>query len=135
MTRTRRLVLVSTFAVAVAMGPGCAGNTEGEETSGNAAWSTIAEQGGETTIIKPGIAACIGSPVLRVEPTRAAPGQALRLHGEGFDADCVDTPLAKKGPDRSVPIEFRQDSRTWRLATVAAESDSSFDLELAPIGV
>ena len=77
-----------------------------------------------------GQALCAGSPALRVHPTRAEPGQALRINGAGFAADCVDNPSAEEGPDRDVSVEFRQGSRTWRLATVAANPDNSIELRL-----
>ena len=77
-----------------------------------------------------GEAACVGGTALRVHPTRAEPGQMLRINGGGFAADCVDNPSAEEGPDRDVSVEFRQGSRTWRLATVAADPDNSIELRL-----
>ncbi len=77
-----------------------------------------------------GEAACAGSTALRVHPTRAEPGQTLRINGGGFAADCADNPSAEEGPDRDVSVEFRQGSRTWRLATVAADPNNSIELRL-----
>ena len=77
-----------------------------------------------------GEAVCAGSATLRVHPTRAEPGQTLRITGDGFAADCVDNPAAEEGPDRDVSVEFRQGSRTWRLATVAADPGNSIELKL-----
>lgn len=77
-----------------------------------------------------GEAACAGGTALRVHPTRAEPGQMLRINGGGFAANCVDNPSAEEGPDRDVSVEFRQGSRTWRLATVAADADNLIELKL-----
>ncbi len=65
-----------------------------------------------------------------MHPTRAEPGQTLRINGGDFAADCVDNPSAEEGPDRDVSVEFRQGSRTWRLSTVAADPDNSIELRL-----
>ena len=75
-------------------------------------------------------AGCVGGTVVRVHPTRAEPGQTLHINGGGFAADCVDHEAAEEGPDRDVSVEFRQGSRTWRLATVAADQDNSIELRL-----
>jgi hypothetical protein len=65
-----------------------------------------------------------------VHTTRAEPGQALRINGDGFATGCVDNPLAEEGPDRDVRVEFRQGSRTWDLGTVAADPGNSIELRL-----
>ena len=75
-----------------------------------------------------GEASCVGNLALRVHPTCAEPGQTLRVDGGGFAADCVDNPTAEKGPDRDVRVEFRQGSRAWSLATVAADPGDSIEL-------
>lgn len=77
-----------------------------------------------------GEAACAGSVAVEAEPARVAPGEALRLRGEGFSADCADNPSAREGPDRGVRVELRQGPRTWDLATVSADPDDSFEVEL-----
>ena len=65
------------------------------------------------------------------EPSRGSPGEAFRVHGEGFTTDCYDT--GQPGlppPQRDVPIDFRQGERTWRLATVDADREGALDAEL-----
>ena len=62
---------------------------------------------------------------LGAEPARAAPGAKFRLRGDGFSSGC-----AKIRPAQDVRIDFRQDGKTWRLATVAADRRLAFDVEL-----
>lgn len=87
-------------------------------------------------------AGCVWVPPFEASPAQAAPNETFQLHGEGFTRDfyCDDTGgsgAASDGsayrasqPDKSVKIEFRQGSQTWRLATVDAAPNASFDAEL-----
>jgi hypothetical protein len=76
-------------------------------------------------------AACAG-PTLRTEPARAAPGESFRLHGEWFFVGCNDMGRDQpEPPEKDIRVGFRQDDRTWRLATVDAKRGYSFDVKLA----
>lgn len=65
------------------------------------------------------------SPSLEAEPARAASGATFRLHGAGFSSGCD-----KIRPARDVRIEFRQGERIWKLATVDADRQLTFDAGL-----
>lgn len=62
---------------------------------------------------------------LEAEPARAAPGATFRLRGSGFSSGCD-----KIGAARDVRIDFRQNGRTWNLATVDADRDLTFEARL-----
>lgn len=83
-------------------------------------------------------AACAaGMPRLEASPMQTAPGQALRLHGQGFFGDfvCDDTGPAFLSrpaggrPTGDIRVEFVQGTRTWTLATVASDEKLEFDAE------
>jgi hypothetical protein len=65
------------------------------------------------------------SPSLEAEPARAAPEAKFRLHGAGFSSGCD-----KIRPASDIRIGFRQDGKTWKLATVDADRDLTFDARL-----
>lgn len=62
---------------------------------------------------------------LKAEPTRAAPGVEFRLRGSGFSSGCDEV-----RPARDIRIVFRQDGKTWTLATVDADRRLAFDVRL-----
>ena len=82
-------------------------------------------------------AACGASmPRLEASPIRAAPGETLRIHGEGFYGDfvCDDTvpfPSRPQGgrPTDGLRVELLQGTRTWTLATVASDEKLEFEAE------
>jgi hypothetical protein len=86
--------------------------TSGENSSG----SVVAESARD--------AAC-PSLSLEVEPARAAPEAKFRLHGDGFSTVC-DGPR----PAQNIKIDFRQDGKTWKLATVDADPRLTFEASL-----
>lgn len=72
---------------------------------------------------------------LEASPARAAPGEPIRLHGEGFYGDfvCDDNgpeilsrPAGGRFTD-GIRVEFVQGTRTWSLATVTSDEDLGFD--------
>ena len=86
----------------------------GEESSR----STAAESGVEAS----GVATCLS---LEARPPRAAPETTFRLHGEGFSTICNET-----RPAQDVRIDFRQEGRIWKLATVDADRHLTFDAKM-----
>lgn len=62
---------------------------------------------------------------LRAEPARAAPGAAFRLRGRGFSSGCDGV-----GPARGIGVHFLQAGKSWRLATLDADRDLTFDARL-----
>ena len=71
--------------------------------------------------------------MLEAEPARAAPGEPFRLRGEIFargGCDDVGPGLRRSRPDRGVTVSFGQGPRTWKLATVDAGRDLSFDVRV-----
>ena len=115
---------------------GCAGGvpTSGgsEADQGPPSGSKTSEQGEREEPAASGVAAAgCGRAFRGPEPSRGAPGEAFRVHGEGFTTDCYDT--GQPGlppPQRDLPIDFRQGERTWRLATVDADRQGTVDAEL-----
>ena len=76
------------------------------------------------------MAAC-ARPVPVPEPSRAAPGEAFRVHGEGFTTDCYDTGQpGRPPPQQDILIDFRQGERAWRLATIDADPRGVLDAKL-----
>ncbi len=65
------------------------------------------------------------SPSLRAEPARAASGTAFRLRGRGFSSGCDGVT-----PARGIGVHFLQAGKTWRLATLDADRDLTFDTRL-----
>jgi hypothetical protein len=65
------------------------------------------------------------SPSLRAEPARAASGAAFRLRGRGFSSGCDGVT-----PARGIGVHFLQAGKTWRLATLDADRDLTFDARL-----
>ena len=70
-----------------------------------------------------GAVGCPG-PYLRVEPARAAPGTAFRLRGN-LTARCE-----RIRPAEGIRIDFRQGGKAWRLTSVDADRDLSFEARL-----
>ncbi len=72
------------------------------------------------------------APMIEVEPPRAAPGGAFRVHGEAFGRGCDDVGpvLEPSEPLRDVRLVFRQGPHQWELATVDADRRLSFDARL-----
>jgi hypothetical protein len=62
---------------------------------------------------------------IEATPARAAAGSNFRLRGHGFSAGCDGNM-----PSRDVRILFRQDGRTWRLTTLDAPSNTTFEAGL-----
>ena len=65
------------------------------------------------------------SPYLRIEPARAEPGATFRLRGNNFTAGCE-----RIRPAKGVRIDFRQGGERWRLTSVDADRDLSFETRL-----
>jgi hypothetical protein len=65
------------------------------------------------------------APSLEAEPARAAQGAKFRLHGAGFSPGCD-----RIRPAHDVRIDFRQDGKTWKLATVDADRSLTFGAKL-----
>lgn len=65
------------------------------------------------------------SPSIEATPARAAAGAKFRLHGHGFSSVCDSVT-----PSSGVKIRFRQDGRTWRLATLDADRNLAFEAGL-----
>ncbi|MDP9480781.1 MAG: hypothetical protein M3R38_34815 [Actinomycetota bacterium] len=76
--------------------------------------------------------ASCAAPMIEVEPHRAAPGEAFRVHGEAFGRGCDDVGpgLDPSKPLQNIRLAFRQGSREWTLATVDADRQLSFDARL-----
>ena len=72
-------------------------------------------------------AAAVGcpAPYLKVDPARASPGAPFRLRGNNLTSGCE-----RIRPAKGIRIDFRQDGETWRLATVDADRDLSFETGL-----
>ena len=64
-------------------------------------------------------------PSLEVDPARAAPGASFRLRGSNFASSCE-----RIKPAKGIRIDFRQGGRTWRMASVDADRDLSFESRL-----
>jgi hypothetical protein len=74
-------------------------------------------------------AACAFGPP-QTEPQRASPGGVLRIHEEGFAADCYDTGQGgRPPPERDVLVGLRQGEKEWRLATVDAGPPPSYAID------
>lgn len=65
------------------------------------------------------------SPSLEAAPARAAPGATFQLRGFGFSSGCH-----KIKPARDIRIDFRQNGRIWKLATVDADGQLNFDARM-----
>jgi hypothetical protein len=65
------------------------------------------------------------SPSIEAVPTRAAAGAKFRLLGHDFSSGC-----GGGTPSSGVTILFRQDGRTWRLATLDANRDLALEAGL-----
>ena len=83
-------------------------------------------------------AACAASlPSIQARPAQAAPGEAFRLHGEGFYGEfiCDDagSPVISRPqggrPTDGIRVELLQGTKTWTLATVASGKDLEFDAQ------
>lgn len=85
--------------------------------------SSMAESAGGTAA-QAGATGC-PSPSLGAEPARAAPGATFRLRGNGFFSGCDEI-----RPAHDVRIDFRQDGKTWKLATVDADRRLSLGARL-----
>ncbi|CAA9535625.1 MAG: hypothetical protein AVDCRST_MAG05-4832 [uncultured Rubrobacteraceae bacterium] len=87
-------------------------------------WSLIA---GCTAGSQAGCALAVRGP----GPTMGAPGEAFRVHEEGFTTGCDDTGQpGRPPPQQNIRIEFRQEERTWNLATADATRGGVLDAEL-----
>jgi hypothetical protein len=81
----------------------------------------VAESAGSASA-EAGAKAC-PLPSLAVEPARVAPGGTFRLLGKNFTAGC-----GRIRPAQNIRIDFSQDGKTWRLATVAADRRLAFEV-------
>lgn len=70
---------------------------------------------------------CSG-PYIRANPAQAAPAGTFRLQGRIFSTSLSCEDSGK--PLHNIPIGFRQDGETWRLATVDAAADYTFDVKV-----
>jgi len=73
----------------------------------------------------PEAATSCSSPSIETVPARAASGTKFRLHGHDFSSDC-----GGGTPSSGVTLLFRQDGRTWRLATLDADRNLAFEAGL-----
>jgi len=73
---------------------------------------------------KPEAATPCPSPAIGAVPARAAAGEKFRLHGHDFSSGCGGT------PSNEVKILFRQHGKTWRLTTLDADREMSFEARL-----
>jgi hypothetical protein len=114
-------------------GPAGRPESGGREDTGSSAASRAQPMSGEESsqsdtaesgIDAGGVATC-PSLSLEARPARAAPETAFRLHGEGFSTVCGEA-----RPAHDVRIDFRQDGRIWKLATVGADRHLTFDTRL-----
>lgn len=66
-----------------------------------------------------------------VEPSRAAPGETFVLRGWGFGGGCDDSDLSSRPerPQRNIPIEMRQDGKTWDLIRVDAGGGPDYPIK------
>ena len=73
-------------------------------------------------------ASCV-TPMIEVEPPRAASGDEFSVRGEAFAEGCDDTgPIIEPSePLRDVRLVFGQGLRRWELATVDADRRLSFE--------
>jgi hypothetical protein len=85
--------------------------------------SSMAESAGSVAA-EAGATGC-PSPSLEAEPARAAPGAKFRLRGNNFSSGCAEI-----RPAQDVRIAFRQDGKTWTLATVDADRNLTIDAGL-----
>ena len=141
---TAALVLVAVVALSPAMRATLSGLFVSKETGLEAGGSAVKPEAGGTEDRykqQPGVAsqedagapeaggreAAKGcpSPSVEVVPARVAVGAKFRLRGRGFASGCDGMT-----PAREVEISFRQDGRTWKLATLDAESNLAFDAGL-----
>lgn len=65
------------------------------------------------------------SPSVEAAPARVAPGATFRLHGAGFSTACDESK-----PEQGIRIDFSQGGRIWKLATVEADSQLTFDARM-----
>jgi hypothetical protein len=65
------------------------------------------------------------SPSIKTVPARAAAGAKFRLRGHTFSSGCDGVT-----PAHGVTILFRQDGKTWKLATLDANRNLAFDTRL-----
>jgi len=105
----------------------------GQEDAGSSAASRAQPMSGEESsrsatpesgIEAVGVATC-PSLSLEARPARATPETTFRLHGEGFSTVCNEA-----RPAQDIRIDFRQYGRIWKLATVDADRDLTFDTRL-----
>jgi hypothetical protein len=105
----------------------------GQEDAGSSAASRAQPMSGEESsrsatpesgIEAVGVATC-PSLSLEARPARATPETTFRLHGEGFSTVCNEA-----RPAQDIRIDFRQNGRIWKLATVDADRDLTFDTRL-----
>lgn len=86
----------------------------------------MASQAGGAPAADQGEAATTCSPPsIKAVQARAAAGAKFRLHGHDFSSGC-----GGGTPSRGVTILFRQDGRTWRLATLDADRNLAFEAGL-----
>lgn len=71
--------------------------------------------------------ASCAAPILFAQPSQAVPGEEVLLRGVGFSRGGCET-SAK--PNRNVRIVFWQDSRSWELAAVDVDRDSSYKFKV-----
>jgi hypothetical protein len=67
------------------------------------------------------------SPSIRAKPARAAAGTTFRLSGYDFSSGCGGV---GNSPARGIEVYFLQAGETWRLATLDADSNLTFDARL-----
>ena len=83
-------------------------------------------------LVGPHSEASCAAPMIEVEPHRAAPGEAFRVHGEAFGRGCDDVGpiLDDPKPMHDIRLVLRQGSREWGVATVDADRRLFFDARL-----
>ena len=103
-----------------AAGSSVASGAQASSAEGASASSIMPASGGDEACVAP-----CSSLSLEARPARAVPGATFRLHGEGFS-----TVRDEAKPAQDVRIDFRQDGRIWKLATVDADRGLTFEARL-----
>ena len=112
-------------------GPAARPESGGQEDAGSSVASGAQASSTEAASEEPmkaessGQATGCPSPSLEAAPARAAPGATFQVSGSGFSSGCD-----KIRPARDVRIDFRQNGRTWKLATVDADGQLTFDARM-----
>ena len=106
---------------------GSGGSAARPESGGSRDTEEPVASGARASSAESSSAAATGCPTpsLEVEPARGATGATFWLHGNNFSTGCE-----RLRPAKDIRVDFRQDGKTRRLATVDAGRDLTFDVKL-----